>query len=117
LAFQTTFRDRHGYVEHWNVGDDKQRIDHNCRRQNGFNRASQPCNRYRNHFRFRRNAQILHYAGGWPPTIFCIIVPDTGNVSLTVDGFLATAPYAGRDTDPTIAQKFAIALNVLGSPV
>ena len=61
--------------------------------------------------------QFCTMRGGRPPTICCITVSDTGQREPHRRRFLAMAPSAGRDTDPTIAQKLAIALNVLGSPV
>jgi len=47
----------------------------------------------------------------------CNSVPDTGTLSVTIDGFTATASYGSGTTDANVAQSLAASLNVSGSPV
>jgi RHS repeat-associated protein len=47
----------------------------------------------------------------------CTTEPDTGSLSVTIDGFTATASYASGTSDITIAENLCAAFNVPGSPV
>lgn len=51
------------------------------------------------------------------PITRCVNVFDTGTLSVTVDGFTATASYKALSTDATITTALATALSVSGSPV
>jgi RHS repeat-associated protein len=47
----------------------------------------------------------------------CNNVPDTGTISITVNGFVGSATFGPADTDSGLAAKLATALNASGSPV
>ena len=47
----------------------------------------------------------------------CTSVPDTGSLSVTIDGFTSSASYASGTADASIASALAAGFNVSGSPV
>jgi RHS repeat-associated protein len=53
----------------------------------------------------------------WYPVTTCNSVPDTGTISVTMNGFKASASYGSGTTDASLAASLATALNGSGSPV
>ncbi len=51
------------------------------------------------------------------PETTCKLVPDTGSLSVTIDGFTATASYGSGVADATIAQTLVAGFSAQGSPV
>jgi RHS repeat-associated protein len=51
------------------------------------------------------------------PVTTCNSYPDTGKLSVTVDGFTGSYSYGSGSTDPSVAAGLAAALNASGSPV